>query len=104
MLIPNQEGEGGAPPEQERTPFLQGQIKEMGESTPDLQMPHIARQSGIEGTTRERRPGRGCGEGAPPPLEGRGTPEDQAWRIVAQIINQPPGRSAPISQSPAPHR
>ena len=37
------EGEGGAPPEQERKPFIHGLTQDMGGIPQDLQMPHTAR-------------------------------------------------------------
>ena len=39
------------------------------------------------------------GEGAPPPLGGRGKPEEQARAIVAQIVNFLPGRDPPSDQT-----
>ena len=61
-------------------------------------------QSASEGTRVERETGRGLGEGAPPPLGGRKTTEEQAQEIVDRIINQLPGQSPPNGQAPAPHR
>ena len=78
---------------------MQGQIQEIGGGTPDLQRTPTTRIIRNEGATREQRPGRGRGEGAPPPLGGRGVPEDQTRRIVAHIINQLPGLIPPSDQS-----
>ena len=55
--------------------------------TPDLQSPPTTRLSRSEGGTRERRLGRGHGEGAPPPLGGRGTQEEEAQAIMNHIVN-----------------
>ena len=56
---------------------MHGLIQEMEGGLLDLQMPPDARQSGVEGARGEQKPGRGRREGAPPPLGGRGTPEEQ---------------------------
>ena len=42
------------------------------------------------------------GEGAPPPLGGRGTPEEQAHAIVSRIFNFLPEGGPPSCQNPAP--
>ena len=71
---PPRRREGGAPPDQERTSILRGLIQKMGGSPQDLQRPHTSRRSGAEGAEEEGRETAGVGEGAPPPLGGRGTP------------------------------
>ena len=60
-------------------------------------------------TTRRREGGgargsyqQGVREGAPPPLGGRGTPEEQARSTVARIVNFPSGGGPPSGQTPAP--
>ena len=102
---PVQGGEGGAPPEQERTPFLSGLIQDMGGGGgEDLHRPPTAGRSGSKGERGERANGRRQGEGAPPSLGGRGTPEYQARSIMSRIINQLPRRSTYSGQYLAPHR
>ena len=71
-----QERERGEPPEQERTPFVRVLIQEMGEGALELQRPPTAIQIGVEGERGEQQTGRGCREGAPPPLGRRGTTEE----------------------------
>ena len=100
---PHREGEGGAPSKQDHTPFMRGLIQEMGGSPQDLQRPHTSRQSGVEGAGEEGRESTGVGEGAPPPLGGRGTPEEQACVLFYNIVNAPLGRSQPNGQAPARH-
>ena len=51
------------------------------------------------GAERAIRPEKG--EVAPPPLGGRGTPEEQAWAIVARLIIETPGGGQPSGQTPA---
>ena len=83
---------GGAPPEQARTPFLRGLIQEMGGNPQDLRRPPPnARRIEGEGIRGEVKGGTVGGVGAPPPLGGRGEPEEQARSIVARIINLMPG-------------
>ena len=71
----------------------------MGGGSSDLHRIPNTRQSRSEWETRERHPGRGRGKGAPPPLRGREATEEQAQRIVAHIVNQPPGQRPPIGQA-----
>ena len=94
--------EGGAPPEQARTCFMRGLIQEMGGYPQDLRMPPPnARRSKGEGVGGERKGETRVRVGAPPPLGGRGIPEDQAQAIVSRIIKLTP-RSGPHSgQTPA---
>ena len=75
-----------------------------GEGEKYLQRHPNVGKSGSEGERVEMETGRGWREGAPPPLGGRGTPEEQAQEIVERIINQQSGRSPPSGQAPAPHR
>ena len=100
---PYQEGEGGQPPEQERTPFVLGLIQEMRDNPQDLQRTHTSRQSGAEGAGEEGRESKGVREGAPLPLGGRETPEEQARVIFDNIGNTPPGRISSRGQSPVHH-
>ena len=58
-------GEGGAPPEQECTPFVRGLIQEMGGGQ-DLQRPPTAGRSGSKGARRKMVIAKGQGEGASP--------------------------------------
>ena len=89
---PHPDGEGGAPPEQARTPFVRGLIQDMGGNPQDLSSPPTTmRRSEGEGIRGEAHGGTRVGEDAPTPLGGRGTPEEQARAIVDQIINFPPG-------------
>ena len=100
-VTPHQEGEGGEPPKQKRTPSVRGLIQEMGGGPQDLQRLPTARRSGSERARGERTIGRRRKEGAPIPLGGRGTSEVQAIAIVHCIVNSPLGRSTP-SVRPAP--
>ena len=56
---------------------------------PENAPPPTARQSEGEGAQDKSMGGPGPGEevGSPSPLEGRGAPEEQAWAIVARIMN-----------------
>ena len=100
----HQDGGGGvATPNQERHPFVRSLMQEMGCSPQDLQRPHTARQRGADGAGEEGRKSSGVREGVPPPLGGRGAPEDQAHLLFDNIVNAPPGRIPPSSQAPAHH-
>ena len=100
---PDQEREGGAPPEQEHTPFVRGLLHEIWGVPQDLHIPPLptARQSGMEGARGEEQLGLGVGWSAPPPLGGRGTPEEQARAIVDHIVNLPSSGGLPSGQAPA---
>ena len=60
---------------------MHGLIQEMVGRPQDLQMPHTARRNGVEGAGEEGRETTRVGEGAPPPLGGRGTSEEQAHDV-----------------------
>ena len=97
---PQPEGEGGPPPEQPRTPFVRGLNQEMGGHPQDLlNTPPPQRK------TKRRGAGdvfeMADGGGAPPPLGGRGTPDEQARAIVARIILDTPGGGPHSGQTPA---
>ena len=78
---------------------MRGLIQEIGGGAPDLQRPPTARRSVSEVATWERWEGRGWVEGTPPPLGGRGAPEEQEQSVVAQIVNSLSGISPPSSQA-----
>ena len=99
---PQPEGEGGAPPEQARTPFVSGLIQEMGGNPQDLRSPPPTQDKAKGGGGREDgKGGTGVGVDASLPLGGRGTPEEQARAIVAWISNLPPGGGPHSGQTPA---
>ena len=62
--------------------------------------PHTARRNGGEERGEEQQ-GVGVGGGTPPPLWGRGVPEDQARSIVVHIVNFHLGGGPHSGQSPA---
>ena len=97
-------GGGEEHPDQERAPFVHVLIQDMGGGATERQKPPTTRKSRSNGATREWHSRRGHREGSLPPLGGRGVPEDQTRRIVAQIVHQPPGQSPPSGLAPAPHR
>ena len=67
---------------------MRGLIQKMEGDPQDLSIPPpTARQSVGEGIIGEAQGRPRVREGAPPPLGGRGTPEEQAQTIVAWIIN-----------------
>ena len=79
-------------------------IQDMGGSHQDLQIPHTARRSGEEGEGEEGRETAGDGEGGPPPLGWRRTPDEQVRVLFNNTVNTPPGRIPPSGQAPATHR
>ena len=72
---------------------MRGLIQEMGGGPQDLQRLPTAGRRGSEGERGERTTGKRRGEGALPPLGGRGTPEEQAQDIIDRIINESPGEA-----------
>ena len=98
---------GGHPPKQTRTPFVCGLIYEMGGNPQDLisppPPPHTARQSEGGGARGEDQQGTRFKEGAPPPLGGKGTLEEQARSIVAQIVNFLRGAAHLVAKPWHPH-
>ena len=93
-------GRGAAPPEQECATFVHGLIQEMGGIPQYLQSPQTPRRSGAEGEGGEAPVIPGVREGAPPPLGGRGMPEEQARAIVASIVKFPLEGGPPSGQVP----
>ena len=63
----NQQRKGGAPPDQECTPFVRDLIQEMRGSPQDLQRPHTATRCGVEGARGDALSVQEVGGGAPPP-------------------------------------
>ena len=98
---PQPDGEGGPPLEQARTFFVHGLIQEMESNPQDLSR-FSPPASGSEGEEirGDSQGGTRVGVGAPTPLGGRGTPEDQARAIVARIINFLPGGGPHSGQTP----
>ena len=100
---PQPEGEGGPPPKQPCTPFVRGLNQEMGGHLQDLlSITSLnTRRSGGEGSRAGDVFEMADGGGAPPPLGGRGTPNEQARAIVARIILDTQGGGLHCGQSPA---